>query len=92
MNDDAYILRVSRTLAARNEKIRFRETEVMADGAFKITVAILPMEADPPWEEITDRTATTTVLLHGHIAHGRRLALEKAMTVEIENDAAGGSS
>ena len=79
--DDAYILRVSRTLAARNEKIRFRETEVTADGAFKITVAILPMEDDPPWDEI-DRTATTTVLLRRDIAHGRRVALEQLMKIE----------
>lgn len=91
MIDDAYILAVARTLAARNEQIKFAETEVTEAGAFKITVFIIPMEGEPPWEEIAVRTASTTVLLRRDIAHGRRVALEKAMAVECEDDAAGRS-
>jgi hypothetical protein len=84
-SDDAYILAVSRTLAARGEKIKFRETEATEAG-FKITVAILPIDDDPPWGEIT-RTASTTVLLRHDIANGRRMALEQLMSVEIEDHA-----
>ena len=87
MTDDAYILAVARTLAARNESIKFAETEVMEDGGFKIAVSIMrqPRDGEPPWE-VADRTATTTVLLRRDIARGRRMALEQLMSVEIEDN------
>jgi hypothetical protein len=84
-SDDAYILAVARTLSARNEQIKFAETEAMEDGSFKITVSILPLEGEPP-SDIAARTASTTVLLRRDIAHGRRVALEKAMAVECEDE------
>jgi hypothetical protein len=89
-SDDAYIIAVSRALAARNEQIKFAETEVTEAGAFKIAVSILPLEGEPP-SSIAARTASTTVLLRRDIAHGRRTALEKAMAVEREDDVAGRS-
>ena len=90
MTDDAYIIRVSRTLAARNEAIQFHETEVMEYGSFKITVSIIPMGDEPP-SNVAARTASTTVFIRRDIAHGRRMALEKAMAVECEGGAAGAS-
>ena len=89
MTDDAYILAVSRTLSARNESIKFAETEMLEDGSFKIAVSIMrqPREGEPPWE-VADRTTSMTVPIKRDIASGRRAMLEMLMEIGDTDHAA----